>query len=82
MTGLMGIMLISVLIQVRFLPWNAPLANVADAASCSLLLMLDLATIRPSDRTGIRTLVSMIVLASSSSFFLNSKLCYGVFSPD
>ena len=41
MTGLMGIMLISVLIQVRFLPWNAPLANVADAASCSLLLMLD-----------------------------------------
>ena len=53
MTGRMGIMLISVLIQVRFLPWNAPLANVADAASCSLLLMLDLATIRPSERTGI-----------------------------
>lgn len=40
MTGLMGIMLISVLIQVRFLPWNALLANVADAASCSLLLIL------------------------------------------
>lgn len=40
MTGLMGIMLISVLIQVRFLPWSAPLANVADAASCSLLLIL------------------------------------------
>ena len=41
MTGLLGIMLISVLIQVRFLPWNAPLVNVADAASSGFLLMLD-----------------------------------------
>ena len=40
MTGLLGIMLISVLIQVRFLPWNAPLVNVADAASSGFLLML------------------------------------------
>jgi len=40
MTGLLGIMLISVLIQVRFLPWNAPLVNVADAASSGFLLIL------------------------------------------